>query len=102
MRKECPEIGWGACQVLSTGSPNVLGLACTWRDSTVVTLHNFVGEAREVKLTLPPSERGLLTDLLGHEHSRPDGRGVHHLTLGPYGWRWFRVGRREAAERTPG
>jgi maltose alpha-D-glucosyltransferase/alpha-amylase len=92
MRKECPEFGWGAYQVLRTGSPHVLAVLATWRQNAVVTVHNFAAEAREVKLAIPGAERTPLTNLLAPAHSTPDDRGRHALALEPYGYHWFRVG----------
>lgn len=92
MRKECPELGWGDYRLLRSGSPNVLAIACTWRQNTVVTLHNFAAEAREVTIDLPETPDEPLTNLLGSAHSTPQGRGRHHIPLEPYGYRWFRVG----------
>jgi maltose alpha-D-glucosyltransferase/alpha-amylase len=92
MRKETPELGWGECRVLRGGSPNVLVLACTWRGNTVVTVHNFAAETREVALAIPEAGRAPLTNLLSPNHSAPDARGVHHVAIEPYGYRWYRVG----------
>jgi maltose alpha-D-glucosyltransferase/alpha-amylase len=93
MRKECPELGWGDYEVLRTGSPSVLAVAARWRGNTVVTVHNFAAEAREVVLELG-EERGpqTLTDLLDEQHNAPDDHGRHQLALEAYGYRWFRYG----------
>ena len=41
LRKECPEVGWGAWEVVPTRLPNVLGLLYRWRGNTLLTLHNL-------------------------------------------------------------
>src|SRR6185295_16561090 len=102
MRKECPELGWGKSEVLATSSDNVLALASTWRGNTVVCVHNFAGEARDVILSFPAGRERQLTNLLSRDHSLPDARGRHCISIQPYGYRWYRVGAQlEAATREP-
>jgi maltose alpha-D-glucosyltransferase/alpha-amylase len=92
LRKECPEFGWGDAQIVRTGSPQVLAVLATWRQNAVIAVHNFASEACEVRLTIPDAAHTPLTNLLTPEHSIPDARGRHTLSLEPYGYRWFRVG----------
>ena len=92
MRKECPEVGWGDYEVLPTGSPSVLAIAAKWRGNTVVTVHNFASEAREIVLELDDGDGQTLTNLLDEQHNAPDDHGRHALALEPYGYRWFRLG----------
>ena len=40
-RKELMEFGWGECDVLSADNPAVLVLRYKWRNTGVVTAHNF-------------------------------------------------------------
>src|SRR5262249_44759496 len=49
-RKECPEIGWGEFTVLRTNTPEVLVLRYDWRDTSLITMHNFSGRAQTVRL----------------------------------------------------
>ncbi len=44
-RKECPEIGWGEFTVLRTNVTEVLAIRYDWRDTSLVTLHNFSARA---------------------------------------------------------
>jgi maltose alpha-D-glucosyltransferase/alpha-amylase len=102
MRKECPELGWGKSEMLATGSDNVLALASTWRGNTVVCVHNFAAEARDITLSFPAGRERQLTNLLSRDHSVPDARGRHRISIQPYGYRWYRVGAQlEAATREP-
>ena len=94
MRKECPEIGLGTNRLLDTGDPALLALRYDWRDNALVVVHNFAGE--EKSLILEPGEKDCtdqLVNILSDNHSHPDEAGRHHLTLEPYGYRWFRLGR---------
>jgi maltose alpha-D-glucosyltransferase/alpha-amylase len=92
LRKECPEIGWGAYTVLETKSPHVLGLRFDWRGNSLVTLHNFAGEPQRVQVD-PAVEGGeRLVNLLVEGRSNAASDGVHHLELAPYAYHWYRVG----------
>lgn len=91
-RKEAPELGWGTFEMLETGNNAVLGLRHNWRKNSIVTLHNFSGEAIEVELHLGDMAGRQLCNVLADENSTADGRGRHKIVLEPYGYRWYRVG----------
>lgn len=92
MRKEVPELGWGDFTVLETGNDGVLALRYEWRNNTVVTIHNFRGEAIEIELKVGGDAGRSLTNLLSEASSEADARGRHHIILEPYGYRWYRAG----------
>lgn len=92
MRKEVPELGWGEFAVLETGNDGVLALRYEWRNNTVVTIHNFRGEAIEIELKVGGDAGRSLTNLLSEASSEADARGRHHIILEPYGYRWYRAG----------
>ena len=91
-RKEAPELGWGEFEVLETGHPAVLAMRYHWRNNSVVTIHNFAGEAIEIELRLGDAPGRKLCNVLAAEHSDANGRGRHHIIMEPYGYRWYRVG----------
>ncbi len=94
MRKEVPEIGWGAFTVLSPETPEVLALQYDWRNNAFVALHNLGAAPREISLKLATgAEEGRdLINLLTEDHSHADDGGAHRILLEPYGYRWYRVG----------
>jgi maltose alpha-D-glucosyltransferase / alpha-amylase len=92
LRKELPEIGWGEYEVLDTGWPGVLGLRYTWRNNSVVILHNLTDEAAEISLRLPGERNRQLVNLLTGDHSHGDRRGTHRIIMEPYGYHWYRAG----------
>ena len=92
MRKEVPELGWGEFTVLETGNPGVLALRYDWRNNTVVTIHNFLGQAIEIELKVGGNVGRKLTNLLSEASSEADARGRHQIVLEPYGYRWYRAG----------
>ena len=94
MRKEVPEIGWGAFEVLPVRDPAVLVIRYDWRNNSVLFVHNLSDTPREVAFPtgLPDPEGRLLVNLLTENHSQATEDGKHALVLEGYGYRWFRVG----------
>lgn len=92
LRKECPEIGWGKCTILKTGSPHVLALRCDWRGNAVLTIHNFDKSPHEVVLD-PGVEGGeRLSNLLYEEELVEETGNPHRIALDALEYRWYRVG----------
>jgi maltose alpha-D-glucosyltransferase/alpha-amylase len=50
-RRECPEISWGQFTILRTNARSVLAIRFDWRQTSLVTLHNFSRRAQNVRLT---------------------------------------------------
>jgi maltose alpha-D-glucosyltransferase/alpha-amylase len=91
-RRECPEISWGQFVILRTNAPSVLAIRFDWRQTSLVTLHNFSSRSQKVRLTAGGAGGRLLVSVFDDEHSRAHNDGAHHLSLDPYGWKWLRVG----------
>ena len=98
LRTQCPEIGWGECEPVPTRSPHVLALLYRWRGSAVLCVHNFDEHPREVTVRLKGEGAERLVDLID-EDSSESGDGVHRLSLDGLGYRWFALGRGDAAPR---
>jgi maltose alpha-D-glucosyltransferase / alpha-amylase len=92
MRKECPEISWGNFEVLRTNVPEVLALRYDWRDTSLITLHNFSTAKQRIKLKPGCANGNVLVELFDGHHSQAHNDGMHRIALPGYGWRWFRVG----------
>jgi maltose alpha-D-glucosyltransferase / alpha-amylase len=92
MRKECPEISWGTFSVLRTTEPSVLALRYDWRDTSLVTIHNFANRDVKVKLKIGVERDDMLVDVFSDLHSRVRNDGMHLIPLDGYAWRWYRVG----------
>jgi maltose alpha-D-glucosyltransferase/alpha-amylase len=92
LRKECTEIGWGHWTILETGHPSVLGMYYRWRNSSLITLHNFGEKVLEISLDTKIKEESKLIDLMNIDENVADENGVHRIRLGAYGYRWFRSG----------
>jgi len=92
-RKECPELGWGRCELIDTPDhPTVLTHRSQWGDRAVIAVHNLSGEPVTVRFDV--EEDATLVDLFADDERR--GRRVE-LELEPYAHRWYR--RRARGER---
>jgi maltose alpha-D-glucosyltransferase/alpha-amylase len=91
-RKECPEISWGDFAILRTNAPAVLAIRFDWRETSLVTLHNFSDRPAKVRLKVGSSRDGMLVELFDGRHSRVLNDGTHRVNLEAYAWRWYRVG----------
>jgi maltose alpha-D-glucosyltransferase/alpha-amylase len=89
-RRECPELGWGELTVLDAGDQAVLAHQCEWDGSTILAVHSFDAEPREVRLEI--GEADAVVDLFGPDELESRGGRVT-VELGRYGHRWFRVRR---------
>ena len=96
-RKECPEISWGKFTVLRTNAPEVLALRYDWRNTSLVTMHNFADRAQNVRLRIESARDESLIEVFNGKHSRVRNDGTHVVPMESYAWRWFRVG---AADNT--
>jgi maltose alpha-D-glucosyltransferase / alpha-amylase len=91
LRSECPEIGWGECEILESGSPHVLALRYDWRGNSVLVVHNF--DERPHEAVIAPEVEGAerLSSLLS-DADLHDPSGVHRIALDALDYRWYRVG----------
>ena len=85
-------MSWGTCTVLRTKARHVLVLKHDFRDTSLITLHNFVDQPETVRFSLDGADAAMLIDIFGHEHSRATADGMHHIKMQRYGYRWLRVG----------
>ena len=92
MRKECPEISWGTFSVLRTNVPAVLAMLYDWRETSLLTLHNFSDRPQTVRVRVGRRNDGLLVEVFDRHHSRAHNDGEHRIRLEAHAWRWYRVG----------
>jgi maltose alpha-D-glucosyltransferase/alpha-amylase len=92
VRKECPEIGWGDSTILDSGASGVLTIRYTWKGNSLICIHNFSDQPREVSISPGTDESDRLINLLATDESRAADDGAHHLSLKGYDYRWYRVG----------
>ena len=91
-RKEAPELGWGAFQVLPAGDPAVLALRHDWRGSVVLTVHNLADRPAEARLEPAGGDLGAgPVELLADQAYEPLELPSGVVPVGAYGYRWFRL-----------
>jgi maltose alpha-D-glucosyltransferase/alpha-amylase len=91
-RKECPEISWGQFSIVRTNVGEVLAIRYDWRETSLLTLHNFSNRRQTVKLKIGSARDDVLVEVFDGHHSRRLNDGTHRVKLGEYAWRWYRVG----------
>jgi maltose alpha-D-glucosyltransferase/alpha-amylase len=88
-RKELPELGWGAWEVLDADQPTVLAHRCDWQGRGVLVLHNLGPEAVQVGVELEEAETDApMAELLGDQRYEPARIG-EPLSLQGFGYRWL-------------
>jgi maltose alpha-D-glucosyltransferase / alpha-amylase len=90
-RKQCPEIGWGNLELLSTNNPSVLAHVCKWQERQVFAVHNFSDEATHALIQFGTDAEAPLTELVQDTEYEPVDSS-RRVELGPFGYRWFRFG----------
>ena len=92
LRKECPEFGWGAWQILETNHPGVFAHRCEWKGGVVIAVHNLDRIDCTVTLTLKDDANKGLIDLFEDQPDEAIVGSSHNIHLKGHGYRWFRVG----------
>lgn len=92
IRGECPEIGWGKCNILEAGSPSVLAMRYDWRGNSVLVVHNFGDHPVEAHIRPGVDGGERLSNLMVEEEVFADEDGTHRIPLDALDYRWYRVG----------
>jgi maltose alpha-D-glucosyltransferase/alpha-amylase len=91
-RKELPELGWGAWQVLDADHPGVLAHRCDWQGRGVVVLHNFHPDPVEVTVDLgDDAEPGRVMPELFADRPYDQATTGEPMALERFGYRWLRL-----------
>jgi maltose alpha-D-glucosyltransferase/alpha-amylase len=79
---------------VKTGDTAVLGVRYDWRNNSVLFLHNFAQEPREIEFHTGIKGEGgsFLINLLTADHSRAEKNGRHRVCIEGYGYHWYRMG----------
>ena len=88
IRRDCPEIGCGALELLDVGVSAVLACLMVDGEQRVLTVHNIGAEPCAVRPRLDDASRAI--DLLGRIDLAVES-GQCEIVLGPYDYRWYRV-----------
>ncbi|HEX2988440.1 MAG TPA: trehalose synthase, partial [Chloroflexota bacterium] len=91
LRKEHPEFGLGEWAVVDTGIPSIFAVRASWKNSTMVAVHNLSRRKCTVSLPLPDDESRHLVDALKGDSIDAPEEGPCQVELEGYGVRWLRV-----------
>ncbi len=72
--------------------PEVLAIRYDWRNTSLVTLHNFSSAKQKIRVKVGRPHDDLLVEVFDDRHSKAQNDGGHHIEMDGYAWRWFRVG----------
>lgn len=87
LRKECPEIGAGNWKIIDSSSANVLVMQYDYKDQSLIVLHNFSKEPKQIYINTNGSNK--LSDLLGNDDKNVS-QGKFDIRLEGYGYKWYR------------
>ncbi len=100
IRKKYQVFGRGSIEFLYPANEKVLAYIREYQGETALLVHNLAGSAQPVELDLTGWRGAIPVELFGQTRFPPIGDRPYVLTLGPYGFYWFRLDRRRC-EATP-
>jgi maltose alpha-D-glucosyltransferase/alpha-amylase len=91
-RRECGEIGVAKWNVVDTENDSILCLRYDMDDCSILILNNLSRSRQSARLSFSATEAETATDLLVEGQRDPLRAGDCTLELGPFGYRWLRLG----------
>ena len=90
VRRDCPEFGLGAFDGVGVSDSRAFAHRCRVDHRFTLAVHNLSEQTIEVELDLDAEDCAHLLDLFGDRKYGNWDHSTPRLTLGPYGYRWFR------------
>ncbi len=94
-RQRCRAFGRGSIEFLRPLNHSVLAFLRTHADDTILVVANLSERSQPVTLDLARHRGAVPVELLGDTRFPPIGEQPYFLSLGPHGFYWFRLERRE-------
>jgi maltose alpha-D-glucosyltransferase/alpha-amylase len=101
-RKSSQVFGRGSLRFLAPSNTRVLAHVREYRGETILAVHNLAGSSEPVELDLLAFRGATPVEMLGEARFPPVGDRPYFLSLGPYGYYWFRLSRPDARTETYG
>jgi len=95
VRKRSPVFGRGTIEFLRPRNQAVLAYLRAWRDETLLIVANLSARSQPVELDLAAHEGTEPVEMLSGNRFPRVTRAPYFLSLGPHGYYWFRLERRE-------
>ncbi len=93
-RKSSLAFGRGTIEFLRPANQHVLAYLRRYRRETVLVLNNLSASPQPVELDLAAFQGAIPVEMLGRTRFPAVRRTAYFLSLGPYGFYWFRLERR--------
>ncbi len=104
LRREYPSLGTGSLRVVPCTNHRVLAFARSCEDQTILVVINLAQSAQHLNLDLSEFAGRWPVEIWGHSKFPPiteDDAHHYSLSLGPYGFYWFRLDKAPAAKPAP-
>ena len=101
VRKQTRVFGRGTLRFLEPSNTRVLAYLREWEGETVLAVANLASSAEPVELDLAAYRGAALVEMFGGTAFPAVGERRYPLSLGPYGYYWFRVIRPGASRAMP-
>jgi len=95
VRKQSPVFGRGTIEFLRPRNQAVLAYLRAWRDETLLVVANLSARPQPVELDLAAHEGAQPVEMLSRNRFPAVARAPYFLSLGPHGYYWFRLERRD-------
>ncbi len=90
-RKSSRVFGRGSLRFLNFANTRVLAHLREYEGETILAVHNLADAAEPVELDLREFGGAIPIEMLGQARFPPIGERPYFLSLGPYGFYWFRL-----------
>jgi maltose alpha-D-glucosyltransferase / alpha-amylase len=101
-RKKSRVFGRGGLRFLRPNNTRVLAHLREYQEEAILVVHNLANSAEPVLLDLQEFRGAVPVEILGDARFPIIGDGPYFLSLGPYGFYWFRLDKPETRRETYG
>ncbi len=101
-RKKSRVFGRGGLRFLRHNNTRVLAHLREYNEETILVVHNLANSAEPVLLDLQEFRGAVPVEILGDARFPIIGDGPYFLSLGPYGFYWFRLDKLQTRKETYG
>lgn len=102
VRKSSPVFGRGTLRFLAPANTRVLAHVREYQGEAILAVHNLAASSEPVELDLRDFRGATPVEMLGEARFPPIADRPYVLSLGPYGYYWFRLHRPEPRAETYG
>ena len=93
--------GRGTLRFLEPANTRVVAYLREWAGETILVVANLSGSAEPVELDLRAYRGAWLVEMFGSARFPGIGETPYFLSLGPYGFYWFKIVRPDTTGRRP-